>query len=92
MDKKKLMLSKTALVKPKETASTAKKKKLGAKNTVQPNPAPKARAKNLISPEAREASEQLEWRKEKREYWSSRFRKALAEIALKPKKKVANAL
>ncbi len=69
-----------------------KKKKLGTKSAVRPKPAPKARAKNLISPEAREASEQLEWRKEKREYWSSRFRKVLADIALKPKQKVAHAL
>jgi hypothetical protein len=45
----------------------------------------KPSVKKTVSPVLAEANERTEWRKEKREYWSGRFRKILAEIALKPK-------
>ena len=70
-------------------ALAVKKKKVVAKKVnVRRKLAVKPKASKAVSPEVREANEQLEWKKEKREYWSSRFRKILADIALKPKKKV----
>jgi len=48
---------------------------------------PSTPTKKLISPEIAETNERNEWRKEKREYWGDRFRKILADIAVRPKPK-----
>jgi len=69
-------LKKTPL-KPLALASASLSKKVAVKSPV----------KILVPSEATEAHERIEWRKEKREYWSGRFRKVLAEIAVKPKAK-----
>ncbi|MEK7286258.1 MAG: hypothetical protein AAB035_03050 [Nitrospirota bacterium] len=45
-----------------------------------------------ISPTVEEVRERTEWKKEKRDYWSNRFRKVLAEIAIRPKVKKSNFL
>jgi hypothetical protein len=81
-------------IKPKksitsEKAVFKKKKSLKSSSSLLKKPAPPI--KKLVSVELTETKtnerERTEWRKEKREYWSSRFRKILAEIAIKPKAK-----
>ncbi len=75
--KKQILSQKTVFKKkkPLKTASLLKK------------PTSKPAIKKLIPVEVADARERAEWKKEKRDYWSSRFRKVLAEIAVKPKVK-----
>lgn len=53
---------------------------------------PKQDLMKQISPTVEEVRERTEWKKEKRDYWSNRFRKVLAEIAIRPKVKKSNFL
>ncbi len=78
--------------KPKKSITSEKvvfkkKKSLKASSLLKKPPPP--HVKKLVSVELAETNERerTEWRKEKREYWSGRFRKILAEIAVKPKAK-----
>jgi hypothetical protein len=48
--------------------------------------------KAVASPELEDARERAAWKKEKREYWSTRFRKILAEIEVRPKVKKSSFL
>jgi hypothetical protein len=72
---------------PPEKAVFKKKNPLVKASSLLKKTVSKPPIKKLIPPELTESNERTEWRKEKREYWSSRFRKILAEIAVKPKAK-----
>jgi hypothetical protein len=63
-----------------------KKKPLKAKSLLKKSTSKPAIKKSGLS-EAADIHERAQWRKEKRDYWSSRFRRILADIAIKPKAK-----
>jgi hypothetical protein len=67
-------------------------KKLAKKVSLPKETALKPVLKAVASPELEDARERAAWKKEKREYWSTRFRKILAEIALRPKVKKSSFL
>ena len=79
------MKTKKSLISKKTT--TTKKKKNVAKGPLLKKSATKSRLKKIVPPEITDAYERTRWKKEKREYWSSRFRKILDKLPLKPKAK-----
>jgi len=66
---------------------TLKKKKLSEETPLLKKVASTASSKKLVLPDVEDAAERNEWKKEKREYWSGRFRRVLADIAVRPKVK-----
>jgi len=63
-----------------------KKKPLKAQSLLKKSTSKPEIKKSVLS-EAADRNERAQWRKEKRDYWSSRFRRILADIAIKPKAK-----
>jgi hypothetical protein len=74
---------------PKKSLKT---KKLAEKVSLPKETVLKPDLKAVASSEMEDARERAAWKKEKREYWSTRFRKILAEIALRPKVKKSSFL
>lgn len=64
-----------------------KKKKPLKAGSLRKKQTPEPAIKKSLSSETSDAHERTQWRKEKRDYWSGRFRKVLADIAIKPKVK-----
>lgn len=75
----------------KSSVSPAKKLAKGTSLHKETSPV-KAGLKKSSSPEAEDARARAEWKKEKRDYWSSRFRKVLSEINEKPRVKKSSFL
>jgi len=82
---KNMKLKKSVL--SEKTEKTVVKKKPLQASSLRKKVSSKPPVKQLMTPELAESNERTEWRKEKREYWSGRFRKILAEIPVKPKAK-----
>jgi hypothetical protein len=78
------------LVSPQKNTLKEKKQKQGVSLLKETSLKPSIKKSN--SSDSAEARERAEWKKERRDYWSGRFRRILAEIAVKPKVKKSNFL
>jgi hypothetical protein len=80
-------MDKKVKINTKKKVAVSKKKKETVKEPASSKSASKSRSKSPVSTEVAMAYERAKWAREKRGYWSSRFRRMLISLSIKPKAK-----